>query len=63
MCYPMNINLELDWASLSNQEFSTLFMDNTSGNSCVSTHNLDAGGQWKVVLRKGIFVQKFLQQR
>jgi hypothetical protein len=42
---------------------TTLFMDNNSGNVCVPIQNFELGGQWKIILRKGISVQEFSQQR
>lgn len=44
-------------------KLTTLFMDATDGHTCVSNEELDAGGSWKIVTRKGIAVQSFIQAR
>lgn len=42
---------------------TTLFMDAENGYFCASNIGLDMGGAWKIILRKGISVERFSQVR
>lgn len=42
---------------------TTMAMDDSSGNLCVSTEALSTQGSWQIILRTGIAVQEFTQLR
>ncbi len=42
---------------------TTLFMDASNGNICVSSSGLEQGGIWKIILRKGLSVQEYILER
>ena len=45
------------------EKITTMAMDDTSGNLCVSTEAISSHGSWQILLRRGIVLQEFSQLR